>query len=75
MLQGILQPMGPDGPQWRDIRVVYEDPGDEVIECPLVAPHGYEDRVCFVCGGEGQGRRGDIEARLRQLKPPFEGGE
>lgn len=52
-------------PAWQDVPTVYEDPDDEVIECPVdLDRHRGPDRICVVCLGEGSARRGDIVRRL-----------
>lgn len=53
---------------WVDVPTVYEDPDDEVIECPAdIVRHRAVDRICAVCLGEGQGRRGDIARRMAEF--------
>lgn len=53
---------------WHDVPIVYEDPGDEIVECPSETGHGVPHRVCFLCLGEGQAKRGEIEARMKRLE-------
>lgn len=50
--------------KWADVPVVYEDPGDELIDCPVEHWDQILGGLCAVCLGRGQGRRADIEARM-----------
>lgn len=72
-LQALVRPgnvtvVGARDPEWVDVPTVYEDPGDEVIPCPVeMDRHRTPDRLCTVCLGEGHARVADIERRMAHL--------
>ena len=54
---------------WKDVPVIYEDPGDEIVECPaLCQGDGLADHVCALCFGDGRARQRDIDARLKYMQ-------
>ncbi len=59
----------PTQAEWRDVSIVYEDPDDEVVECPRLTPDGMHPEkdgyyVCRICLGQKRVKKSEI--RLRQ---------